>query len=87
MTYYPSLCKHRPFIAWTDRRAVAKQSTHLQAWQKGKTGYPIVDAAMRQLTALAGCITGYGCYHSQFLVKDLLIDWREGERYFMSQRD
>ncbi len=40
--------------------AVAEQSRTFTAWQEGKTGYPIVDAAMRQLNALAGCITGYG---------------------------
>lgn len=48
MTYYPSLCKHRPFIAWTDRVQWQSNPAHLKAWQEGKTGYPIVDAAMRQ---------------------------------------
>ncbi len=51
MTYYPSLCKHCPFIAWTDRVQWQSNPAHLQAWQEGKTGYPIVDAAMRQLNS------------------------------------
>ncbi len=51
MTYYPSLCKHRPFVAWTDRVQWQSNSTYLKAWQEGKTGYLIVDAAMRQLNS------------------------------------
>ena len=54
----------------------------LERWQKGKTGYPIVDAGMRQLR-----LTGY--MHNRvrmivgsFLVKNLLIDWRKGEEWF-----
>ena len=41
ITYHPSLCKHRPFIAWTDRVQWQSNPAHLQAWQEGKTGYPI----------------------------------------------
>ncbi len=53
-----------------------------KAWCKGKTGYPIVDAGMRQMNT-----TGYMHNRSRlivasFLVKTLLIDWREGEEYF-----
>ena len=51
MTYHPDLCKHRPFIPWTDNVKWQYSETLLQAWQKGETGYPIVDAAMRQLNA------------------------------------
>ncbi|MBE9802605.1 deoxyribodipyrimidine photolyase, partial [Escherichia coli] len=58
---------------------------HLQAWQKGKTGYPIVDAAMRQLNSTGWMHNRLRMITASFLVKDLLIDWREGERYFMSQ--
>ncbi|MDU3068255.1 MAG: deoxyribodipyrimidine photo-lyase [Escherichia coli] len=85
MTYYPSLCKHRPFIAWTDRVQWQSNPAHLQAWQKGKTGYPIVDAAMRQLNSTGWMHNRLRMITASFLVKDLLIDWREGERYFMSQ--
>ncbi len=85
MTYYPSLCKHCPFIAWTDRVQWQSNPAHLQAWQKGKTGYPIVDAAMRQLNSTGWMHNRLRMITASFLVKDLLIDWREGERYFMSQ--
>lgn len=53
-----------------------------EAWTRGMTGYPIVDAAMRQL-ALDGWIHNrVRMVASSFLVKDLLIDWRRGERWF-----
>lgn len=85
ITWYPRLCKHRPFINWTDnvRWQTAPQS--LRAWQQGKTGYPIVDAAMRQLNETGWMHNRLRMIVASFLVKDLLIDWREGERYFMSQ--
>ncbi len=85
MTYYPSLCKHRPFIAWTDRVQWQSNPAHLKAWQEGKTGYLIVDAAMRQLNSTGWMHNRLRMITASFLVKDLLIDWREGERYFMSQ--
>jgi deoxyribodipyrimidine photo-lyase len=57
----------------------------LQAWQSGQTGYPIVDAAMRQLNATGWMPNRARMIVASFLCKDLLIDWREGERYFMQQ--
>lgn len=85
MTWYPELCKHRPFILWTDRVRWRDSAHDLQAWQEGKTGYPIVDAAMRQLNATGWMHNRLRMITASFLVKDLLIDWRKGERYFMSQ--
>ncbi|NOK59105.1 MAG: deoxyribodipyrimidine photo-lyase [Chloroflexi bacterium AL-W] len=55
------------------------------AWCEGRTGYPIVDAAMRQLTAEAWMHNRARMIVASFLTKDLLIDWRWGERYFMQQ--
>ena len=55
----------------------------LQAWQAGSTGYPVVDAAMRQL-AQTGWMHNRGrMVVASFLVKDLLINWQVGERWFM----
>lgn len=85
MTYHPNLCKHRPFILWTDRVRWRDRAEDLQAWQEGRTGYPIVDAAMRQLNATGWMHNRLRMIAASFLVKDLLIDWRKGERYFMSQ--
>ncbi len=85
MTYHPELCRYKPFITWTDNVAWNNDSVALAAWQQGKTGYPIVDAAMRQLNETGWMHNRLRMIVASFLVKDLLIDWREGERYFMSQ--
>ena len=55
------------------------------AWCEGRTGYPVVDAAMRMLNATGWMHNRARMIVSSFLTKDLLIDWREGERYFMQQ--
>lgn len=52
------------------------------AWCEGKTGYPLVDAAMRQLNSTGFMHNLLRMVAASFLVKDLLIDWRWGERYF-----
>lgn len=85
MTYHPDLCKHRPFIRWTDNVQWQQNDKQLQAWQNGQTGYPIVDAAMRQLNETGWMHNRLRMIVASFLVKDLLIDWRAGERYFISQ--
>lgn len=82
---YPALCRHQPFIGWTRHVAWGKDETRLTAWQQGKTGFPIVDAAMRQMNQSGWMHNRLRMITASFLVKDLLIDWREGERYFMSQ--
>lgn len=82
---WPSLCKHQPFVDWTKGVRWRDAPEELTAWQQGKTGYPIVDAAMRQLNATGWMHNRLRMIVSSFLVKDLLIDWRLGERYFMSQ--
>ena len=53
------------------------------AWQEGRTGYPIVDAAMRQLVHSGWMHNRARMIVASFLVKDLLIDWRWGEKFFM----
>jgi deoxyribodipyrimidine photo-lyase len=53
------------------------------AWQAGRTGYPVVDAAMRQLEATGWMHNRARMIVASFLTKDLLIDWRWGERHFM----
>lgn len=85
LTCYPALCRHQPFVDWTKRVQWRRDDNALTAWQQGKTGYPIVDAAMRQLNATGWMHNRLRMVVASFLVKDLLIDWREGERYFISQ--
>jgi len=55
----------------------------LQAWQDGMTGYPIVDAAMRQLQSIGWMPNRARMIVASFLTKDLLIHWRHGEQHFM----
>jgi deoxyribodipyrimidine photo-lyase len=55
----------------------------LAAWQEGRTGFPVVDAGMRQLRATGWMHNRARMIVASFLVKDLLIDWREGERWFL----
>lgn len=55
------------------------------AWKEGMTGYPIVDAGMRQLKARGWMHNRVRMIVASFLTKDLLIDWRWGEQYFMEQ--
>ncbi len=53
------------------------------AWSEGRTGFPIVDAGMRQLRQTGWMHNRVRMIVASFLTKDLLIDWREGERFFM----
>jgi len=55
------------------------------AWKEGKTGFPIVDAGMRQLNTTGYMHNRVRMIVASFLVKDLLIDWRWGEKYFAQQ--
>lgn len=54
----------------------------LRAWQQGKTGYPLVDAGMRELWATGWMHNRVRMVVASFLVKHLLIDWRQGEAWF-----
>ena len=54
----------------------------LDAWQRGRTGYPIVDAGMRELWATGWMHNRVRMIAASFLVKDLLISWQEGARWF-----
>jgi deoxyribodipyrimidine photo-lyase len=65
-----------------ERLAYRQSAAELAAWQRGRTGYPIVDAGMRQLWATGWMHNRVRMIAASFLVKHLLIDWREGERWF-----
>jgi len=79
------LCKHQSFnekyqnIEWRSEQAL------FQAWCDGKTGYPLVDAAMRQLNQTGWMHNRLRMVVASFLTKHLLIDWRLGEKYFMQK--
>jgi len=65
-----------------DSLAWRRSKADLLAWQRGRTGYPIVDAGMRQLWASGWMHNRVRMIAASFLIKHLLIDWREGERWF-----
>jgi deoxyribodipyrimidine photo-lyase len=78
---YPSLV-HAPM---NDKYANApwrNDPEGFAAWQAGATGYPLVDAGMRQLAATGWMHNRVRMVAASFLVKDLLVDWRLGERHF-----
>ena len=72
----------RPFKRTLDGLEWRRSAADLKAWRRGLTGYPIVDAGMRQLWKLGWMHNRVRLIASSFLVKHLLIDWREGERWF-----
>ena len=69
--------RYRGQISWNEN------PEHLQAWREGRTGYPLVDAGMRQLRREGFMHNRARLVVGSFLTKDLGIDWREGERWFM----
>ncbi|WP_318410684.1 deoxyribodipyrimidine photo-lyase [Photobacterium leiognathi] len=80
---YPELSKNQPFQDYTQYVRWLDNPTLLKAWQDGKTGFPIVDAAMRQLRATGWMHNRLRMITASFLTKDLLCDWRAGEQWFM----
>lgn len=89
--FYATILYHFPFVRGNafkaDLRDIPWQDDPdgLAAWKAGLTGYPVVDAAMRQLNATGWMHNRARMITASFLTKDLLIDWREGERFFMQQ--
>ena len=87
--FYQSILYHFPYVLQgafnPSLRAIPWRDdpVELQAWQEGRTGYPVVDAAMRQLRSLGWMHNRARMITASFLVKDLLINWQAGERWFM----
>ncbi|OCC23131.1 deoxyribodipyrimidine photolyase [Croceicoccus estronivorus] len=67
---------------WRDPKGDDRAAADLLAWKAGQTGYPIVDAGMRQLWQTGWMHNRVRMIAASFLIKHLLIDWREGERWF-----
>lgn len=68
-----------------DRLNWSGDEEHFRAWQEGRTGYPIIDAAMRCLNETGWMHNRLRMITAMFLTKDLLINWQSGERYFMQR--
>lgn len=86
--FYFQVLWHHPHAATGAFRreydAIAWPGTdeHFAAWREARTGFPLVDAAMRQLAATGWMHNRLRMVAASFLVKDLLVDWRRGERHF-----
>ncbi|SDM12337.1 deoxyribodipyrimidine photo-lyase type I [Modicisalibacter muralis] len=80
---FPEVCRHRPFQQATEKLAWRDDEAGFSAWCEGRTGYPIVDAAMRQLVRTGWMHNRLRMATAMFLSKHLLIDWRRGEAFFM----
>ncbi len=87
--FYNAILYHFPFVLKTTyspsfRNIPWREAPDdLHAWKMGMTGYPVVDACMRQLAGLGWMHNRGRMIVASFLVKDLLINWQEGERWFM----
>lgn len=80
---FPRLCMHRAFRPETERIRWRDDEEGFHAWCEGRTGVPIVDAAMRQLAQTGWMHNRLRMVAAMYFTKDLFIDWRRGEKFFM----
>ena len=80
--HFPHISEGKSFRPAYDNIEWRNNRTEFEAWCKGKTGYPIVDAGMRELNATGFMHNRVRMIVASFLTKHLLIDWRWGEAYF-----
>jgi deoxyribodipyrimidine photo-lyase len=89
--FYLHILHHFPFVleeAFNPalRRIAWREAPgELEAWKAGRTGFPVVDACMRQLAETGWMHNRGRMIAASFLVKDLLLDWRLGEQHFMDR--
>lgn len=87
--FYAAILYHFPHVLQTAFRAGLRTipwrdaPEELAAWQEGRSGVPVVDAGMRQLLATGWMHNRARMITASYLVKDLLINWQDGERWFM----
>ena len=91
--FYADVLWHRPDSAWSDLREdlrgmayenpAGAAASHVRAWEEGRTGYPFVDAGMRQLLTEGWMHNRVRMVVASFLVKDLHVWWPHGARYFL----
>jgi deoxyribodipyrimidine photo-lyase len=80
--HHPQLAEGRAFRLEFEQIAFPNDEALFLAWCEGRTGYPLMDAAMRQINQTGYMHNRLRMVTASFLVKDLLVDWRWGERYF-----
>ena len=89
--FYTQILAARPDAAWADYRERGERTRRdwrddpdaLAAWKAGRTGYPVVDAGMRQLAQEGFVHNRARMIVASFLTKDLYLDWREGARHYL----
>jgi len=79
--HFPSL-PEEPFRPEFERFPWAPAKGALEAWQRGRTGYPIVDAGLRELWQTGWMHNRVRMITASFLIKDLLVPWQDGEAWF-----
>lgn len=82
--HYPAV-EHQSFLPQYRNLNWENREDFFEVWKAGKTGFPIVDAAMRELDSTGWMHNRARMIVASFLTKDLLIDWRWGEKYFMNR--
>ncbi len=80
---FPQVCKHHPLQTYTERFPWRRDPELFAAWCQGRTGVPLVDAAMLQLRQCGWMHNRLRMVVAMFLTKNLQVDWRMGERWFM----
>lgn len=83
LALHPRLSRGEPYQEHTQNIRWRNSPQDLLAWQQGKTGFPLIDAAMRQLAATGWMHNRLRMVVAMFFSKNLLLDWRLGERWFM----
>jgi deoxyribodipyrimidine photo-lyase len=87
--FYADVLRSEPRSAWRDLRPELRSMAYdepdgmVDAWKEGRTGFPIVDAGMRQLAATGWMHNRVRMITASFLCKDLHVWWPEGARYFL----
>ena len=81
----PRVSKNLSFSEKYDNFPWLNNEDNFISWSKGQTGVPIIDAAMRQLNASGWMHNRLRMIVAMYLTKNLLIDWRKGEKYFMKK--
>lgn len=80
---FPKVSMNQPFLSYTDNLKWSDNKEHLERWKAGRTGIPIVDAGIREMINTGWMHNRLRMIVAMFLSKNLLIDWRKGEKFFM----
>lgn len=83
LAHWPYVCMNKPFKYEYTHIEWEYNDDHFDKWCKGQTGFPVVDAAMRQMAYMGYMHNRCRMIVASFLAKDLLLDWRMGEKFFM----